>query len=96
MEPEPGTEATVPEADQSPHRVTTGLVGWWNRRTWRRAARGVAESEVDELRKRVVIINRQLDGLPDSSRVFKRRMELLRDRERCETIIAAWERNHGS
>ncbi len=51
----------------------------------------MTESDIEELRKRLIIVGRQLEELPDTSRVFKRRMELLRDRERCETIIAIWE-----
>ena len=68
-----------------------GLRGWWKRLAWRRASRKMTESDIEELRKRLIIVGRQLEELPDTSRVFKRRMELLRDRERCETIIAIWE-----
>ena len=74
--------------------VIGGLWGWLVRGRWRRAARRMTEAEIDELRKRIVIISRQLDGLPISSRVQARRMELLRDRERCQTIVAEWEHLH--
>ncbi len=49
------------------------------------------ESDIDELRKRLIIMNRQLGELPISSRVQKRRIELLQERERCEVMIHAWE-----
>jgi len=57
--------------------------------------RRMTESDIDELRKRLVIITRQFDELPISSWMLKRRAELTRDRKRCEAIIAAWEAEHG-
>ena len=89
-------DISAPDASSSPRPVMGGLWGWWSRMLSRRATRRMTEPEIDDLRKRVVIIARQLDGLPISSRVAKRRMELLRDRERCLTIIAEWEERHVS
>lgn len=54
------------------------------------------EAEIDALRKRIVILNSQLKQLPDSSRVKKRRLELLQDRERCEFTVATWEQRFDS
>jgi hypothetical protein len=77
-------------------RVARGVLGRWLGMWWRRTARRMREADVDELRKRVVILTRQLDGLPVTSSIRKRRIQLLRDRERCQTIIAEWERLHES
>lgn len=96
MIPRMNSETTPPEAPSSSRPIIGGLRGWLLHRLWRRTARRMREAEIDELRKRVVIITRQLDGLAISSRVMKRRMELLRDRERCLTIIAEWEHRHES
>jgi len=85
------SEASISGTPQPQRQIVKGLWGWLMRMNWRRRARQMSRVDVDELRKRLVIINRQLQELPISSRVFKRRMELLRDRERCNTIIAAWE-----
>lgn len=88
-----GSEAGMAQTSRS-LRVLGGVWGRWVRWLWRRTARRMNESQIDELRKRNVIVTRQLDGLPFSSRVQKRRRELLRDRERCEALIAEWERLH--
>ena len=71
--------------------VVTGLWGWFIRMRWRSSARRMSEPEIDELRKRIIIVERQLESMPVSSRVRSRRMELLRDRERCQTIVNEWE-----
>ena len=83
-------------SDANRRQFVTGLVGWWKRLLWRRKARRMSEEEMGELYKRLVIINRQLSGLPSISTVFKRRMELLHDRERCQTMITEWEATHPS
>jgi hypothetical protein len=71
--------------------VVTGVLGWFTRARWRRHGRRLDETGVDELRKYLIIINRQLEEMPISSRLHKRRMELLRDRERCRTMLSSWE-----
>ena len=84
-----------PSLPQRPRQVYRGLVGWWKRIVWRRATRRMNEGQINDLRKRLIIINRQLEELPVTSRAFKLRMELLRDRERCQTVIAMWEAEKG-
>ncbi len=75
-------------------RATRGIVGWVRRIVWRRNARGMKESDIDLMRRRIIIITSQLQQLPDSSTVLRRRKELLRDRERCEFVIAEWEKRY--
>ncbi|HOS65553.1 MAG TPA: hypothetical protein PK251_12445 [Candidatus Latescibacteria bacterium] len=75
-------------------RTTGGIAGWIRRLVWRRNARRMKESDIDLMRKRIIIITSQLQQLPDSSTVLRRRKELLRDRERCEFVIAEWERRY--
>jgi len=75
-------------------RTTRGIAGWFRHLVWRRNARRMKESDIDLMRKRIIIITSQLQQLPDSSTVRKRRKELLRDRERCEYVIAEWEKRY--
>lgn len=75
-------------------RTTRGVAGWIRRLVWRRNVRRMKESDIDLMRKRIIIITSQLQQLPDSSTVRKRRKELLRDRERCEYVIAEWEKRY--
>ena len=75
-----------------PRQIVGGVKGWVLRKLWKRRAKKIGEPDIDELRKRLIIMNRQLGEMPISSRIQKRRMELLRERERCEVIIAEWEK----
>ncbi|HQK23807.1 MAG TPA: hypothetical protein PLM66_13040, partial [Candidatus Latescibacteria bacterium] len=53
-----------------------GIAGWIRRLVWRRNARRMKESDIDLMRKRIIIITSQLQQLPDSSTVLRRRKEL--------------------
>jgi hypothetical protein len=84
------------EPMSSPRAITSGLRGWWKRLQWKREARDLQELDIDGLRKRIVILDHQLELLPTSSSVHRRRMELLEERERCVIIIATWEQRYDS
>ena len=77
--------------DRVDSRILGGFIGWLKRAYWSRESRKFSEDDIAELRKRLIIIDRQLDEMPISRRIHTRRMELLTDRERCRTIIGSWE-----
>ena len=54
----------------------------------------MSEEQVGELRKMLIIIERQAAEMPISSKLHKRRMEILREQERLEYMIAQWEAVH--
>jgi hypothetical protein len=74
-----------------PTSVVKGLLGWFLRGKWRRAGRKLGDPDLSELRKTLVIVDRQLSGMPISTRLSQRRMELLKERERCRITLDAWE-----
>ena len=86
-------ESSEPAASDRvrPASVVKGFLGWFLRGRWRRAGRRLAETDVLDLRKTLVIVERQLAGMPISTRLSKRRMELLKERERCGTMLESWE-----
>jgi hypothetical protein len=71
--------------------VLTGVSGWVKQYLWKRKARRMSEEDITEVNKRLIILKRQIDSMPVTSRLHKLRMELLVDRERCQIMISAWE-----
>ena len=81
-------------SDNNSYQVVTGLWGWLCRSFWKRKGRRMSKDQIVDLRKMLVIVDRQATELPVSAKSNKRRMEILKDRERLGVMISAWEGAH--
>ena len=77
--------------DQKP--VVTGIAGWLKRMIWKRAAGKMSDEQVSEMRKHLIIVEKQLANMPVTSSLSRRRLELLIEQERCRIMITTWEQH---